>query len=199
MKKINKVIFLDTELECDDEKTGNVIEIGLSILDPRTKEIEILPNIAIRHKNMVISDYCRRLLGKDLSYYKTNGLDPITALNTLNKIGLCSKDNLVVSWGNDRSVFDVNGFTCEYDRFFGINASQVKFTDIKNFLDFSTLFRIKWGTSTKDTLSKNISLSEALDMTGLMFEDALKSRHPGTLHEPRDDAYNLAQLFRCTI
>ena len=197
MKKINKVIFLDTELECDEGKTGNVIEIGLSTLDPISKKIEVLPNIILRHKDMVISPYCQKLLGKNIDYYKNHGVDPITALNLLNKIGLCSKNNLVVSWGNDNEAFSLD-YQDRFKKFYGTFNCSVKFELIENFLDFSTLFRIKWA-NTLNTSNKNISLLDAMTISGLMFEDALVSRKQGTVHEPRDDAYNLAQLFRCSV
>lgn len=195
MKKINKVIFLDNETECDVKSTGNVIEIGLSTLDPISKEIKILPNITLRHKTMTISPYCENLLGKNINYYKNNGVDPVTALNLLNKIGICSKETLVVSWGNDISDFNIN-FRDQFSKFYNIPNMSVKFSEIKNFLDLSTLFRIKWA-SNLNTSKQNISLSEALRVSGLMFEDALKPRSEGRPHEPRDDAYNLGQLFRC--
>jgi inhibitor of KinA sporulation pathway (predicted exonuclease) len=183
MKISKNINIIDVEATCwNDEQERNgqpneVIEIGiaevdLELADPirQTSTIYIIP------ENSTISDFCTELTGITEETIKKHGISFNDAITKLKQEYRIHKRHWV-SWGD----YDKHQLKADCDRH-NLVFNRVFF---KRHTNLKTMFGLLYG------LPRELGVQEALKSLELNFI--------GIPHSGKDDAYNIARLFKNTL
>jgi len=174
--KRDVVLLIDVEATCWDHPTpegmkSEIIEIGISAVDYKTKEIRLKDTIIVKPEYSTVSKFCNELTTLTDEYLEEHGVSFEEACNIL-KDKFKSSDRIWMSWGEyDRKQFERD---CE--------AKGVKYPFGRTHINMKPLFSIAYGIGT------DLGVGQALDHLGLEFE--------GTPHRGDDDAYNIARILQ---
>ena len=175
-KNLDKVVIIDVEATCWQErdfyknKTSEIIEIGICILDIQTGECSQPESVIIKPQHSTVSEFCTNLttltqedVDKGVKYEEAiNYLQP--------KYNL--KNRIWASYGDyDRKMF------FEMSKLYKI---QYPFSQ--------THINIKSWFALSRRMKREVGTGKAIDMMGLTFE--------GTQHRAVDDVRNIAIIFK---
>lgn len=174
---IERVLVIDLEATCWENKTpplgesSEIIEIGICVLDIRTKTVEKPVSIYISPVASTLSEYCKNLTGITPKMVYKSGVTFTKATDRLvNKYG--SKNKAWASFGDgDMEMFETQCLVNDIEYPFG-----------KTYFNVQTLFSMKNQITKMDT-----GLTSAMSISGLEFE--------GRAHSGAVDAYNTAILL----
>ncbi len=179
MKLSNIVNVIDTERACwpDKKELGPVIEIGLTTIDLKTKQIIKSYSFPIKALEQVgnekgflvqrpvdISPFCHELTGWTSKKLEKQGKEFWEVWRLLKEKHAITSRLAVADQDDELNFFNS---TC-YDK--------------PTFLNVSALWSLAF-----DYRDKSESLDHMLESVGLSFE--------GRRHSARDDSYNIARLF----
>ena len=153
---------------------NEIIEIGITGVDYRTKEIKFKDTIIVKPKFSEISAFCTELTSIDQKLIDENGVDFEKACQIL-RDKFKSRDRIWLSWG-------------EYDK--NQIEKDCKLKGVENPFG-RTHFNLKPLFSFAFGLTQDLGVSTALDHLGLEFE--------GSAHRAIDDAYNTAKILQKTF
>lgn len=174
-KKLDKILVIDVEATCWEEKTpplgqeSEIIEIGLCVLNVETGEREEKESILIKPERSTVSDFCTELTtltAEDLKY----GLSFRDACKLL-KTKYLSQDRIFASFG-------------DYDR--------------RQFERQCASFKVGYPFGTTHLNVKNLAaLHLGLSIEAGMPTVLAKMKLPleGTHHRGGDDAWNIAAIL----
>lgn len=169
-------LIIDFEATCWNHKTpdgmhNEIIEIGISGVDYKTKEIRLRETIIVKPEFSTISPFCKELTTLTDEFINEHGISFSEACDILEK-KYKSKDRIWLSWG-------------EYDK--NIIESNCKLKGIRNpfgrtHINMKPLFSFAFGIGT------DLGVGQALEHLGMEFD--------GTPHRGGDDAYNIARILQ---
>lgn len=174
---LDQINVIDLEATCWDGEVsvrpsgaeGEIIEIGLSELDPRTGHITQADLWMICPTQTTVSEFCTQLTTwtqEDVD----KGVDLSTACTRLRR-EFSSQRRIFASWGNyDRRQFERECNRKDIPNPFGPSHLNVK-----------DLFALKMG------LTQHVNTMQAMEMIDM--------EPTGTWHVGRDDAYNIARVL----
>jgi inhibitor of KinA sporulation pathway (predicted exonuclease) len=169
--KYDKIAFFDLEMCCweNNKKIGEIIEIGLSIVDVEKKEIVKTGQYYVKPQNDTVSDFCTNLTGITPALIKKQGRPLNEVLKSVIK-NFGGKNRVYSAWGRDDIVL--------------FNECQSKNIELpfSEFLNLGTVYRLKYNRSNQST-----SLQDTLKIHNIEFE--------GNAHSGLVDSYNLAKLY----
>lgn len=173
-RDLSKVLVIDVESSCwktspPPGQQSEIIEIGISVLDLRKKEIVKSEGIFVKPEYSEISDFCTELTTITQEQVDT-GVSFYRACEVLKNL-YNSENTTWASWGDyDRVQFErcCKLHKCKYP--FGRTHINVK-----------NLFALSKG------LDKEVGVDIALKMMKMPFE--------GVHHRGVDDSINIAKLF----
>lgn len=153
---------------------NEIIEIGITGVDYRTKEIKFKDTILVKPKYSEISAFCTELTSIDQKLIDDEGVDFERACEILvDKFK--SRDRIWLSWGEyDKNQIEKDCRLKGVENPFG-----------RTYFNLKPLFSFAFG------LSQDLGVSTALDHLGLEFE--------GNAHRAIDDAYNTARILQKTF
>lgn len=175
MINLNQIVALDLELCCwEDKSPGEIIQIGLAVLDIKTGEICKTRKDFIKPVKDDVSPYCTQLTGITTKQVKNQGR-PLDAVlqGVYAKVG---SNKVYVTWGEDMEILRRE---CQ------AKAAEFKFPSC---LDLSLLFHLYHAQHT-GKLDHRLSLEKAMNLMDLSFE--------GDKHDAENDAKNTARLAFC--
>jgi inhibitor of KinA sporulation pathway (predicted exonuclease) len=166
-----KIVLFDLEMCCwkDTKKIGEIIEIGLVVVDLKTKTIVKKGQYYVKPEKDDISDFCTDLTKITSHVIKKQGRPLKEVLATIQK-NFGGKKTIYGAWGRDDSVLN--------NECHGKNINIL----FDEFINVAALYRMK-----KNETGNRVSLTEALNNESIEFE--------GNAHSGLVDAYNLAKLF----
>lgn len=170
---MHKIIVVDIESTCWEGRPppgeeAEIIEIGLTVLDPASKELSDRRAIIVRPQRSKVSNFCTRLTTLTQEDVDA-GVSFAEACDILER-EYDTRERLWVSWGDyDRQSFEAQCIQ------FGVGYP---FSD--RHLNAKRLFASLRG-------EKRVGLAGALERIGLMLE--------GTHHRGVDDAWNIARVL----
>lgn len=170
------VLVIDIEATCWDHPApegmkSEIIEIGISAVDYKTKEIRLKDTIIVKPEYSTVSKFCNELTTLTDEYLEEHGVSFAEACEILNK-KFKSRDRIWMSWGEyDRKQFERD---CK--------EKGVKYPFGRTHINAKPLFSFAYG------ISRDLGVRQALDHLGLEFE--------GTPHRGDDDAYNIAKILQ---
>lgn len=150
---------------------NEIIEIGISGIDHKTKEIVFKDGIIVKPRFSEISNFCTELTSIDQKLVDEKGVDFITACQIL-KNKFSSKNRLWMSFGD----FDKK----QMQRDCKLNCVENPMG--KNHIDLMPLFNFSFN------LKKGLGVSSILEHLDMEFE--------GVKHRAIDDAYNTALILQ---
>lgn len=171
---LDKILVIDLEATCDEPRPswdGEIIEIGLAVLDCNSLKVESTHSTFVIPTTTKVTPFCTNLTTITPEMVtKANGARTFAeAIKWLEQFN--PKNRVWASWGDyDRKQFEKQ---CKNERIaypFGPNHINVK-----------TLFALFRG------MKRGIGTKEAVEMAGLTWK--------GTHHRGIDDAENIANLF----
>lgn len=174
--KRDVVLLIDVEATCWDHPTpegmkSEIIEIGISAVDYKTKEIRLKETIIVKPEYSTVSKFCNELTTHTQENLDEVGISFAEACKILED-KFSTRDRIWMSWGEyDRKQFERD---CE--------AKGVRYPFGRTHLNMKPLFSFAYG------ISKDLGVGQALDHLGLEFE--------GTPHRGDDDAYNIARILQ---
>lgn len=175
-RKLDKIIIIDIEATCwagkipPEGQINEIIEIGICVVDVKTKERVEKESILIKPVASNISAFCTELTSITPEMVEKDGVTFIEACEVL-RTKYKSRDRVWASWGDyDRKMF----------------AQQCERMQIPHPFDFSHL-NAKTLFSLQNGLSKEVGLANGLRIAGKDFE--------GTHHRGGDDAWNIGGLL----
>jgi inhibitor of KinA sporulation pathway (predicted exonuclease) len=167
-----KIVFFDLEMCCWEKakKTGEIIEIGLAVLDIEKNEIVKKGQYYVKPEKDEVSGFCTELTGITPLLIKKQGRPLKEAVKTMVK-NFGGKKAIYAAWGRDDIVL--------------FNECKNKGIEepFNEFLNIATTYRIH-----KKETGDRVSLQKALNQEGVVFE--------GKAHSGMVDAYNLAKLYQ---
>lgn len=174
---VSKINVIDIESTCWDHKqpapsgqTSEIIEIGITVVNVKTLEIEESESIIIKPQESTITPFCTKLTTLTPEFVEANGVTFEQGIDILvNKFN--SRNRLFVSFGDyDRKMFEsqCKGHGLSYP--FGPKHQNIK-----------TFFAMAYG------LPKEAGMGVALQIAGI----PLKGIH----HRGVDDSRNIAKLL----
>ena len=172
-------LVIDIESTCWDHKTpegmdNEIIEIGISGIDYKTKEVRLRETIVVKPEYSTISDFCTELTTLTQEYIDEHGISFAEACEILEK-RYKSRDRIWFSWGEyDRKQFEKN---CK--------KKGVRYPFGRTHLNAKPLFSFAYG------IGRDLGVGMALEHLGMEFE--------GTPHRGGDDAYNIARILKRTF
>lgn len=171
--KANRVIVVDLEATCWEERNSHIseiIEIGICIVDLKQCKVVNPKSFVVKPVNLDISPYCTQLTGWTKEAIQEQGRPLLEVLNTMKKeypIASCGWG----SWG-------------DYDRIMLMNECQVKGIEYP----FSkTHLNLKYVHAMMTGQSKGVGMAEALKQYNM----ELVGRH----HSGVDDSVNIGQIL----
>jgi len=177
MRDFNTMVVVDFEATCWDEQEklvkprGEIIEIGVAIVDLKTLSITNKDRILVKPATTTVSEYCTALTGLTQIIVDT-GVSLLDACQYLRKVHK-SKDRIWASYGQ----WDLNQIVSE------CNERGIPYP-------FSHMhINIKAVAST--ALRTKMNLNTALETLGMKFI--------GTPHAGMDDAVNAARVYTQVI
>jgi len=169
--KYDKIAFFDLEMCCweNSKKIGEIIEIGLTLVDVNKKEIVKTAQYYVKPEKDEIVPYCTNITGITPQVIKKQGRPLQEVLKTMVK-NFGGQQRVYCAWGRDDTVL--------------FNECIQKNIDIPfyEFLNLGTVYRLKYNTSNSAT-----SLQDTLELHNIEFE--------GKAHSGLVDSYNLAKLY----
>ena len=176
LKNGNKCLLVDVEATCwrghpPNGMFNEIIEIGVTVFNYHTYEIEGKRSILVKPKFSEISEFCTELTTITQKMLDEEGVSFNKACEILIS-EYDSKRNIFMSWGDyDRTAFEKNCEKLEVEYPFGKTHFNQKAL-------FSMMYKMK----------QEPSVQKALKKLGLEFE--------GTAHRGVDDSYNSAIIFK---
>lgn len=177
IKYKDRVIVFDLEATCWDtpdrefqRKNAEIIEIGVCVLNMKTRTISNPQGILVKPVKHPISEFCTTLTTITQEMVDTQGLPLKSAIDKL-KLEYDFENSIVASYGN----YDRNKIISECKE----KGIPLNFTETH--LNVSHLSSLKFGTNDK------LGLGKSLTKAGIKFE--------GTRHRGVDDAIMIAQLL----
>lgn len=153
---------------------NEIIEIGITGVDYRTKEIKFKDTIIVKPKFSEISAFCTELTSIDQKLIDDEGVEFEEACKIL-RDKFKSRDRIWLSWGQyDKNQIEKD---CE------LKGEENPFG--RTHFNLKPLFSFAFG------LTQDLGVSTALDHLGLEFE--------GNAHRAIDDAYNTARILQHTF
>lgn len=169
------ILVIDLEATCWEGSApegmyNEIIEIGISGVNSKTRNIEFKDSIIVKPENSEISEFCTNLTTLTQEFVDKNGVTLQEAFNILES-RYRSRSRVWSSWG-------------EYDK--NQISKECELKGLKNpmhrvHFNLKTLFCVMYA------LSKEVGVAKALDRMGMKFE--------GTHHRGDDDAYNIARIL----
>jgi len=175
-EKRDCMLVVDLEATCwrgpaPEGMANEIIEIGLAVVDGRTKNIIETDSLIIKPEYSTLSPFCTELTSLTEEYVQEHGIPFRDAVDILiNKYK--SKPRIWCSWGK----YDYNQFRKDCAK------KGVPFPFSENHYNLKPLFSFKHG------INKDLGVSSALDHLKMPFE--------GTHHRGVDDAINIARLLK---
>ena len=174
-RRLDKIVVVDVEATCWDGRPPNgqfndIIEIGITLMDVRSLDIDKPESIIVKPTNSQISSFCTELT--TLTQQQVDqGIAFSAACKKLEK-DYDTRNRVWASWGDyDRVQF---GKQCDRERiYYPFGRSHI---NVKNLFALKNAFR------------KAGSVMRAMDFLDFQFE--------GTLHRGVDDAWNIARILR---
>jgi inhibitor of KinA sporulation pathway (predicted exonuclease) len=168
----NKIVCYDLEMCCWDDgrspRTGEIIEVGLAIVDLEKKEIIKRGQYYVIPDNDGISDFCTSLTGITQHKINKQGRKLVDVVESIRR-NFGGKQAIYASWGRDDKVL-----FSECDR----KDIEKPFYET---LNVKTLYKLQH----KD--NGRYGMKKAIHRNGLEME--------GKHHSGADDAYNLGKLL----
>lgn len=169
------ILVVDLEATCwrgnpPEGMHNEIIEIGIAVVDFKTKEILSNDSIIVKPQFSEISEFCTELTTLTKEFVDTNGIsfeDACELLRTKYK----SEARLWASWGK----YDYNQIVKDCE------LKKVKFPMGRDHYNLKPLFSFKHG------IKKDLGVGGALSHLNLEFE--------GTQHRGNDDAKNIARML----
>lgn len=187
-----KTIFVaDVEATCWETKEeqgtrpNEVIEIGISVLDGRTRDILECLSIPIKPRFTTVSPFCTQLTGWTQEALDVDGLDIVDALKVVRELGM-DKDSVWFSCGEyDRVKLNAGNphLAGSLGQLYGLKRWDSPFAMARTHINVKTIFALKHGQRYET------ELQGMLAKYGLTFE----GRH----HNGGDDAKNIARVVKC--
>lgn len=175
--KLNRILCVDLEATCDEPKPnwlGEVIEVGLAILDLKKNEIEAHTRLVIPTSTPV-TEFCTKLtsITPEMVLAHNGAVSFPEAMAWLRKMG--SRNYAWASWGDyDRKQIQEQ-----------CSRENVQYPFGPTHLNVKALFGMVTG------LTYGIGLKQAVELYKLDWV--------GTHHRGVDDAYNVAQVLQQII
>ena len=169
--KYDKIAFFDLEMCCweNSKRVGEIIEIGLSLVDVENKEVVKTAQYYVKPEKDDISEYCTNITGITPQIIKKQGRPLNEALKTMIK-NFGGQNRIYSAWGRDDTVL----------------FSECKEKGIEHpffeFINLGTFYRLKYNRTSQAT-----SLQDTLELHNIEFE--------GKAHSGLVDSYNLAKLY----
>jgi len=180
-RKMNRDIALVVDLEATcwrgHPPTGmhnEIIEIGISGVDYKTKEIKFKDTILVKPKYSEISAFCTELTSIDQALIDREGVSFEKACQIL-RDKYKSRDRIWLSWGE----YDKN----QVERDCKLKGVENPFG--RTHFNLKPLFSFAFG------IKQDLGVAGALSHLGLEFE--------GNAHRAIDDAYNTALILQHTF
>lgn len=172
-KSLDKVLVVDIEATCWEKvprgSTNEIIEIGLTILNSKTLEIEVNEGIIVKPTTTVVSEFCTNLT--TLTQADVNkGITFAQACGYLTNNYQSTKYTFA-SWGD----YDRNQFKRQCDR------ESVPYPFSTTHLNIKNLFALKYK------LDKEVGMMEALQLANI--------EHKGVHHRGYSDSLNISNLL----
>jgi len=169
------ILFIDLEATCwkgnpPEGMHNEIIEIGIAVVDFKTKEILSNDSIIVKPQFSEISEFCTELTTITQDFIDKNGVSFEEACEIL-RTKYKSEARLWASWGK----YDYNQIVKD------CQLKKVKFPMGRDHYNLKPLFSFKNG------ISKDLGVGGALEHLGLSFE--------GTPHRGNDDAKNIARII----
>jgi len=149
---------------------NEIIEIGISGVNFKTKEVVLKDTIIVKPEHSEISDFCTELTTLTQEFIDEHGVSFAEACEILEK-KYKSRDRIWFSWG----MYDKNQF-----------ERDCKLKGVRNPFH-RTHFNIKPMFSFTYGIGTDLGVSQALKHMKMSFE--------GTAHRGGDDAYNVARII----
>lgn len=174
--KRDLILVIDLEATCWDHPTPEgmemeIIEIGISAVDYKTKEIRLKETILIKPEYSEVSEFCNNLTTHTQENLEKNGVSFAEACQILED-RFKSKKRIWMSWGE----YDKNQFEKDCEK------KGVKYPFGRTHINMKPLFSFAYG------ITNDLGVGQALEHLGLEFE--------GTPHRGDDDAYNIARILQ---
>ncbi len=179
-RKFDKIIVVDLEATCWEKskdrpknETNDIIEIGVCLLDVRTRQRTEKHSIIVKPERSKVSDFCTKLT--TLTQEQVDrGILFADACKMLRE-KFYSKQRVWASYG-------------EYDR----NQFQKQCQEMSVSYPFGTRhINIKTLFALSRQLPKEVGMGQALEMLNLPLE--------GTHHRGGDDAWNIAEILATSL
>lgn len=172
-------LVIDFEATCwrGHPPTGmynEIIEIGISGIDYKTKEIRFKDTIIVKPKYSEISKFCTELTSIDQKLIDKEGVSFERACQIL-RDKFKSRDRIWLSWGD----YDKNQIQRDCD------LKKVENPFGRVHFNLKPLFSFAFG------IKKDLGVAGALEYLGMDFE--------GNAHRAIDDAYNTAKILQKTF
>ena len=174
--KRDMVLLIDLEATCwkgrpPEGMKSEIIEIGISAVDYKTKEIRLRDTIIVKPEYSEVSDFCTELTTLTQEYLDEHGVSFAEACKIL-ETKFKTRDRIWMSFGN----YDKNQFKKD------CKSKNVNYPFSQNYFNIKTLISFAYG------LPKDLGVKQALDYFGFEFE--------GIPHRGGDDAFNTAKLVK---
>jgi inhibitor of KinA sporulation pathway (predicted exonuclease) len=176
--KYDKMVIVDLEATCWDKEPPKdqfmeVIEIGVALLDLKTFDIEVLPEMFVRPTHSTISDFCTNLT----SITSEMVANAPTLEERLRELRPIFKNRVWASWGD----YDRNQLQREADK------KGFKLTVGRTHVNLKSEF------ARYQRLDKECGLDAALGLFNMQFMPP-PGVAKGTAHRGNHDAYNIARI-----
>ena len=178
VKNLSKILVVD--IECAGEPYDFITEIGISVLDIKTKEIEV--------PNDDIFLFPPPKINPDIKYFNywrnveySNILNRYTYLQAVDFLKKEYKSHKYV-WAS-YGEFDKNKFMSTVKEYYNSGDLHYPFDDIKypnKHINVKTLAALHLG------LDREVGMMKTLEMMGI--------EHKGIHHSGKDDTYNIARI-----
>lgn len=173
-RKLDKLVVIDLEATCDEPRPtwqGEIIEVGVCLLDLQTLEITDKRGILVKPRSTPITPFCTKLTTLTPELIEQEGVSLFQAMTVLQdhyKI----RERTWASWGDyDRNqlIKDCNA------KQFGFPGESSSHLNIKN------LLAIEHGWKAGEGLDRAL--------------EKFKMNLEGTHHRGIDDAWNIARIY----
>ena len=177
MKVGNLINVIDIEATCWDypapEKIATTIEIGITVVEMDTIKINNSTSVYISVDSDQISSFCTQLTGITPELIAAEGIPFMEAINLLKRTHRIH-NRPWISWGD----YDINQLRrdCEKNNLIYEKVFYPRHANLKLW------FSLMYG------LTKELSVGKALEYINSPFE--------GSPHSGKDDAYNIAKIFK---
>ena len=174
-KLYDKIVVIDLEATCDEPRPqwrGEIIEIGVCLLDVQSLEITKPKGILVKPQNTPITAFCTKLTTLTPELIEREGTSLFSALVTLQDEYKINQRTWA-SWGDyDRKQLVLE---CESKRM-GFPG------EFSTHLNLKSIIALEYGWRRENGLDRAL--------------EAFKMKLEGTHHRGVDDAVNIARVYR---